>query len=56
MVLAEALTVCEFQVERIAVMDKLNLQDAQHGKTALEAYSVLKNMDIEKSKSPYINE
>ena len=53
MVLAEALTACEFQIERIAVIEKLNEQDAQHGKTALEAYKVLKNMDLTKSKSPY---
>ena len=52
-VLAEAITACEFQVERIAIMDKLNEQDAQHGKAALEAYKVLRHLDIEKSQSPY---
>ena len=54
MVLAEALTACEFQVERIAGMDKLNEQDAVHGKEALNAYEVLKHLDIERSKSPYV--
>ena len=54
MILAEALTACEFQVERIATMDKLDEQDALHGKVALEAYKALKNMDVEKSKSPYL--
>ena len=54
MVLAEALTACEFQVECIANMDKLDKQDAQHGKMALKAYAILKHLDIEKSKSPYI--
>ena len=53
MVLAEALTACEFQVERIAAMDKLDEKDAQHGKAALQAYEVLQNLDIEKSHSPY---
>lgn len=53
MILAEAMTACEFQVERIANMDKLDLQDAQHGKAALEAYKVLRHLDITKSQSPY---
>lgn len=52
-ILAEALTACEFQVELLASMDKLDEKDAQHGKAALEAYKVLKNLDIEKSQSPY---
>ena len=53
MVLAEALTACEFQIERIATMDKLDMQDAQHGQAALQAYKVLRNLDIAKSQSPY---
>lgn len=53
MVLAEAITACEFQVERIAAMDKLDEKDAQHGQAALEAYQVLRHLDIEKSRSPY---
>ena len=53
MVLAEALTVCEFQVERIALIDKLGEQDATYGKAALRAYKVLQHMDIQKSQSPY---
>ena len=53
MFLSEALTACEFQVELISKMDHLDLKDAQHGQAALQAYKVLKNLDIEKSKSPY---
>ena len=53
MVLAEALTACEFQIELISKMDKLDEKDAQHGKMALQAYKVLKNLDIEKIQSPY---
>lgn len=53
MVLAEAITACEFQIERIATIDKLNEQDAQHGQAALKAYKILKDFDIEKSHSPY---
>ena len=52
-VLVEAITACEFQVERIAAIDKLDEKDAQHGQAALEAYQVLKHFDIEKSQSPY---
>ena len=54
MVLAEALTACEFQVERIAAMDKLDQEDASHGQAALRAYNVLKNFELETSKSPYV--
>lgn len=53
MILAEAMTACEFQVERIAAMNKLDLQDARHGKVALQAYDVLRHLDITKSHSPY---
>ena len=53
MVLAEAMTACEFQVERVAMIDKLDEQDAQHGQAALKAYKILKDFDIEKSQSPY---
>ena len=53
MVLAEAITACEFQVELIASMDKLNEQDAQHGLAALQAYKVLQHLDITNSQSPY---
>ncbi|MBD3879728.1 MAG: 4Fe-4S cluster-binding domain-containing protein [Quinella sp. 1Q5] len=53
MVLAEAITACEFQMEYIATIDKLNDQDAQHGKMALQAYKVLRHLDITKSQSPY---
>lgn len=53
MVLAEAISACEFQVERIATIDKLDEQDAQYGQAALKAYKILKDFDIEKSQSPY---
>ena len=53
MVLAEALTACEFQVERISVIDKLEKSDAHHGKMALQAYKVLRYLDIATSQSPY---
>ena len=53
MVLAEAMTACEFQVERIAAIDKLDEKDAQHGQAALQAYKVLCHLDITKSQSPY---
>ena len=52
-ILAEAITACEFQVELVASMDKLDEQSAQHGQTALQAYAVLKHLDIAKSRSPY---
>ncbi len=55
MVLAEAITACEFQVELISKMDKLDEKDAQHGQAALQAYKILKDFDIEKSQSPYTN-
>ncbi|MBQ3443932.1 MAG: radical SAM protein [Selenomonadaceae bacterium] len=53
MILAEAITACEFQIELLAAMDKLNEQDAQHGQTALQAYQVLRHLDITKSHNPY---
>ena len=52
-ILAEAITACEFQVERIAAIDKLDEKDAQHGQAALQAYKVLRHLDITKSQSPY---
>lgn len=55
MVLAEALTACEFQVERIASMENLDRKDAQHGQAALIAYKAMQFLDIEKSTSPYTN-
>ena len=53
MVLAEAMTSCEFQVERIAIIEKLDEEDAQHGQMALQAYKILKDFDITESRSPY---
>ena len=54
LVLAEAMTACEFQIERIAMMDNLSAEDAEHAQTAIKAYNVLKHLDLEKSVSPYI--
>ena len=53
MILAEAITSCEFQIELIANMDKLDEKDAQHGQVALQAYEVLRHLDIATSRSPY---
>lgn len=53
MVLAEAITACEFQVERIAMMETLTAEDAEHAQTAIKAYDILKHLDIEDSISPY---
>ena len=52
-ILAEAITSCEFQVERIANIDKLNEKDMQRGIVALKAYKVLRHLDITTSQSPY---
>ena len=53
MVLAEAITACEFQVECIAAIDKLDEKDAQYGQAAIQAYEVLRHLNITKSQSPY---
>ncbi len=53
LVLAEAMTACEFQVERIAMFPKLTQEDAEHAQVALKAYEILKHLDLENSKSPY---
>lgn len=53
MILAEALTACEFQIELLATMDRFQKEDAQHGEAALQAYKILQNLDIEKNQSPY---
>lgn len=54
MVLAEAITACEFQVERIAMMESLTAEDAEHAQTAIRAYNILRYLDIENSSSPYV--
>ena len=53
LVLAEAMTACEFQIERISMMDNLSVEDAEHAQTAITAYKVLKELDLITSKSPY---
>lgn len=53
MVLAEALTACEFQIERIAMMESLTPEDAEHAQSAIRAYGILKNLDITTSCAPY---
>ncbi len=54
LVLAEAMTACEFQIERIAMINHLSTEDAEHAQTAIKAYNVLKHLDLEKSVSPYV--
>ena len=54
LVLTEAMTACTFMGERIARTDNLTKEDAENAKTAIKAYNILKEIDIETSKSPYI--
>lgn len=54
LVLAEAITACEFQIERIAMIDDLSEKDAEHAQTAIKAYHILKHFDLETSHSPYV--
>lgn len=54
LVLAEAITACEFQIERIAMIDNLSEKDAEHAQTAIKAYHILKHFDLETSHSPYV--
>lgn len=54
MVLAEAMTACEFQVERIAMIENLTQEDAEHAQLAIQAYEVLREFDLEKADSPYV--
>lgn len=54
MVLAEAFTACEFQIERISMMENLSKEDAEHAQSAMNAYQILRKLDIEKSNSPYL--
>ena len=53
MVLAEAMTACEFQIERIAMIDNLSADDAEHAQTAITAYNVLRKIDFDNDRSPY---
>lgn len=53
MILAEAITACEFQIEKISQLDELTKLDAEYGKAALSAYKVLNPFTIEQSSSPY---
>lgn len=54
MVLAEALTACEFQVERLAMKPYLTQEDAEHAQVAIKAYEILKKIDLDTAISPYI--
>lgn len=54
MVLAEAVTACEFQIERIAMIEYLSAEDAEHAQTAITAYKVLNEIDLNKNRAPYI--
>lgn len=53
MVLAEALTACEFQIERLAKMVSLEPLDAKYAKAALQAHAILRQLDFQRSNSPY---
>lgn len=55
MVFAEKFVACEFQIKVIAARrDTLNETDAAHAKGALEAYKILKTMQINEVTSPFI--
>lgn len=54
LVLAEAMIACEFQIERIAMIDNLSAEDAEHAQTAIKAYNVLQHLNLESSVSPYV--
>ena len=54
LVLVEAITACEFQIERLSKMDKLDKIDAEYGKAAVTAYNILKDIDINTAQSPYM--
>ncbi len=54
MVLAEALTACEFQIERLAMLPSLTKEDAEHAQVAIEAYHILKQINPQTATSPYI--
>lgn len=53
LVLAEALTACEFQVERLSMLPSLTKEDAEHAQVVIQAYKVLKNFDLDSAVSPY---
>lgn len=53
MVLAEALTSCEFQIERLAKLNSLSQDDAEYGLLACKSYEILKDFDLERDRSPF---
>lgn len=55
LVLAEAITACEFQIERISMIENLSEEDVKHAQSAIRAYHILKNFDIGKNQSPYVS-
>ncbi len=57
MVLAEAIASCEFQMNRLAICDELiTVDDAVFAKTALNAYRILGQFDVEKSIPPFMSD
>lgn len=54
LVLAEALTSCEFQIERLSKIPKLTQEDAEHGIVAMRAYEILRHLDLQTDRSPYL--
>lgn len=54
MVLAEALSSCEFQIMRLSRMEELSKDDAEYGIVAIRAYEILKNFDFPNDQSPFI--
>lgn len=55
MVFAEKFAACEFQIKVLAQRrDELNETDALHAKGAIEAYKVLKSLNLDNVSSPFV--
>jgi len=54
MILAEAVASCEFQISVLATRrESLSADEAQHGQCALDAYPVLEELSLSKSRAPF---
>jgi len=53
MILAEAIVSCEFQIKMLARHESLTEEEAKHGQCALDAYPLLSNLFMKKTKSPF---
>ena len=53
MMLAEAVTICEFQIENLALLKTLNEQELHYGYLALKAYKILEKIDIHNNIAPF---